>query len=59
MIPKVRAAMACLHGDVQEVVIVDGSVPRVLSRAVNEGGIGTRIVRDVMHISMRRNVSGE
>jgi acetylglutamate kinase len=45
MIPKVRAAMKCLHGDVREVVIVNGAEPRVLSRAVREGGIGTRIVR--------------
>jgi acetylglutamate kinase len=45
MIPKVRAAMACLHGDVREVLIVDGAAPRVLSRAVRDGGIGTRIVR--------------
>jgi len=45
MIPKVRAAMACLHGDVKEVRIVDGSAERVLSRALKEGDIGTRIVR--------------
>jgi len=45
MIPKVRAAMACLTGDVREVLIVDGAAPRVLSRAVNEGDLGTRIVR--------------
>lgn len=45
MIPKVRAAMSCLHGDVREVVIVNGAEPRVLSRAVREGGIGTRILR--------------
>ncbi|TJY41975.1 acetylglutamate kinase [Cohnella pontilimi] len=45
MIPKVRAAMNCLHGNVREVLIVDGSAERVLSRAVREGGIGTRIVR--------------
>ncbi|MFC5700832.1 acetylglutamate kinase [Cohnella faecalis] len=45
MIPKVRAAMSCLHGNVREVLIVDGSAPRVLSRAVREGGIGTRILR--------------
>lgn len=45
MIPKVRAAMSCLHGDVQEVLIVDGAAPRVLSRAIREGHIGTRIVR--------------
>ncbi|REK66442.1 MULTISPECIES: acetylglutamate kinase [Cohnella] len=46
MIPKVRAAMKCLHGNVREVLIVDGAEPRVLSRAVREGGIGTRIVRE-------------
>jgi len=46
MIPKVRAAMSCLHGNVKEVLIVDGSAERVLSRAVTEGNIGTRIVRE-------------
>ncbi|MFC4777796.1 acetylglutamate kinase [Paenibacillus sp. GCM10023252] len=45
MIPKVRAAIQCIQGEVQEVVIVSGEVPGVLSRAVLEGGIGTRIVR--------------
>jgi len=45
MIPKVRAAMNCLQGSVREVRIVDGAAPRVLSRAVREGGVGTRIVR--------------
>ncbi|MFC4303399.1 acetylglutamate kinase [Cohnella boryungensis] len=45
MIPKVRAAMSCLHGQVKEVLIVDGSIERVLSRALAEGDIGTRIVR--------------
>jgi acetylglutamate kinase len=45
MIPKVRAAMSCLHGQVKEVLIVDGSIERVLSRALTEGDIGTRIVR--------------
>lgn len=45
MIPKVRAAMSCLHGKVKEVRIVDGAAERVLSRALQEGGIGTRIVR--------------
>lgn len=45
MIPKVRAAMSCLHGDVREVRIVDGAAPNVLSRAVNEGDIGTRIIK--------------
>lgn len=46
MIPKVRAAMSCLHGNVREVLIVNGATERVLSRAVREGGIGTRIVRE-------------
>ncbi|WP_276353632.1 acetylglutamate kinase [Cohnella caldifontis] len=46
MIPKVRAAMNCLHGNVREVLIVDGAAERVLSRAVREGGLGTRIVRE-------------
>lgn len=45
MIPKVRAAMSCLQGNVKDVLIVDGSAARVLSRAVTEGNIGTRIVR--------------
>lgn len=45
MIPKVRAAMACIQGDVQEVVIVDGSQPRVLSHTLKNGNIGTRIIR--------------
>ncbi|WP_391572850.1 acetylglutamate kinase [Cohnella sp.] len=45
MIPKVRAAMSCLHGEVKEVRIVDGAAERVLSRALTEGDIGTRIVR--------------
>lgn len=45
MIPKVRAAMSCLHGHVKEVLIVDGAVPGVLTKAVMEGNIGTRIVR--------------
>lgn len=45
MIPKVRAAMNCIHGDVQEVVIVDGSEPQVLSRVMQGEIIGTRIVQ--------------
>jgi len=45
MIPKVRAAMSCIHGDVQEVVIVDGSEPKVLSRVMQGEIIGTRIAR--------------
>lgn len=46
MIPKVRAAISCIQGDVQEVVIVDGSEPRVLSRILQGEVLGTRIVRD-------------
>ncbi|XEC95392.1 acetylglutamate kinase [Paenibacillus tarimensis] len=45
MIPKVRAAIQCIHGQVEEVVIVSGEEPGVLSKAVMEGGIGTRIVK--------------
>lgn len=45
MIPKVRAAVACIHGQVKEVVIVNGSEPRVLSRVLSGELIGTRIVR--------------
>lgn len=45
MIPKVRAAIACIHGKVREVVIVDGSEPNVLSRVVAGEVLGTRIVR--------------
>lgn len=46
MIPKVRAAVSCIQGDVQEVVIVDGSEPRVLSRVLQGEVLGTRIVRN-------------
>ncbi|MDO7906581.1 acetylglutamate kinase [Paenibacillus sp. JX-17] len=45
MIPKVRAAVACIHGEVREVVIVDGSEPRVLTQVLQGETIGTRIVR--------------
>ncbi|GGA43558.1 acetylglutamate kinase [Paenibacillus physcomitrellae] len=45
MIPKVRAAIDCIHGEVQEVVIVPGSEPKVLSRVLAGEPIGTRIVR--------------
>ncbi|MBW7474968.1 acetylglutamate kinase [Paenibacillus oenotherae] len=45
MIPKVRAAIQCIQGNVREVIIVNGDEPNVLSRAVLEGGIGTRIVQ--------------
>lgn len=47
MIPKVRAAMSCIHGNVQEVVIVDGSVPQVLSRVMRGDMMGTRIVQQM------------
>jgi len=46
MIPKVRAAIQCIQGRVREVVIVSGDEPNVLSKAVLEGGIGTRIVQN-------------
>jgi acetylglutamate kinase len=45
MIPKVKAAVQCIQGVVREVVIVNGSEPQVLSKALKEGGIGTRIVK--------------
>lgn len=45
MIPKVRAAMQCIQGSMQEVLIVDGSEPNVLLRAMSGEAIGTRIVR--------------
>lgn len=44
MIPKVRAAIQCIQGEVQEVVIVHGEEPQVLSKVVGGAGIGTRIV---------------
>ncbi|MCZ8514901.1 acetylglutamate kinase [Paenibacillus filicis] len=45
MIPKVKAAVQCIQGAVREVVIVNGSEPGVLSKALKEGTIGTRIVK--------------
>lgn len=45
MIPKVRAAIQCIQGQVREVIIVSGEEPGVLSKAVREGGVGTRIVQ--------------
>jgi len=45
MIPKVRAAIQCIQGEVREVVIVDGSEPEVLSRVLGGERIGTRIQR--------------
>lgn len=46
MIPKVRAAIACIQGRVSEVVIVDGAEPQVLSRVMGGEPLGTRIVRE-------------
>ncbi|GIP35623.1 acetylglutamate kinase [Paenibacillus sp. J2TS4] len=46
MIPKVRAAVQCIQGQVREVVIVDGSVPEVLSKTVRGEAIGTKIVKN-------------
>lgn len=45
MIPKVRAAIACINGKVKEVVIVDGSEPGVLVKVLSGEKIGTRIAR--------------
>ncbi|MNZ55854.1 Acetylglutamate kinase [compost metagenome] len=45
MIPKVRAAVACISGKVSEVVIVDGSEPNVLGKVLAGEKIGTKIVR--------------
>lgn len=45
MIPKVRAAVQCIQGRVREVVIVSGSEAGVLTKAVTEGGVGTRILQ--------------
>lgn len=46
MIPKVRAAAASLAGGVQEVVIVDGAEPNVLSRVAGGERLGTRILKE-------------
>jgi acetylglutamate kinase len=45
MIPKVRAAVQCIQGSVEEAVIVDGAEPEVLSKVLQGHKIGTRIVR--------------
>ncbi|WP_178023384.1 acetylglutamate kinase [uncultured Paenibacillus sp.] len=45
MIPKVRAAVACISGSVKEAVIVGGSEPGVLGKVLSGERIGTRIVR--------------
>lgn len=46
MIPKVRAAVQCIQGQVREVVIVDGTVPEVLSKVIQGEAIGTRIIKE-------------
>lgn len=45
MIPKVRAAIACISGQVKQVVIVDGSVPGILRKVLAGEKIGTTITR--------------
>ncbi|MDP5275899.1 acetylglutamate kinase [Chengkuizengella axinellae] len=45
MIPKVRAAMKCIQGDVQEVLIVNGAEPNVLTKVLKGENIGTRITK--------------
>lgn len=45
MIPKVKAALQCLQGGVQEAIIVDGGTPGVLGRLLDGERLGTRIVR--------------
>ncbi|HEY0827689.1 MAG TPA: acetylglutamate kinase [Bacilli bacterium] len=45
MIPKVRAALQCIQGKVQEVVIVNGIEPGILGRVLAGEAVGTRIVR--------------
>lgn len=46
MIPKVRAAVQCLQGQVQEVVIADGSEADVLSKILRGEPIGTKILKE-------------
>jgi acetylglutamate kinase len=45
MIPKVRAAIQCIQGKVNEVIIVNGAEPQVLSKVIKGAAIGTRIVK--------------
>jgi acetylglutamate kinase len=45
MIPKVRAAIQCIQGKVEEVLIVNGAEPAVLSRVLSGEPLGTRIIR--------------
>jgi acetylglutamate kinase len=47
MIPKVRAAVQCLQGEVQEVIIVDGAEAEVLTKVLRGEQIGTIILREV------------
>jgi len=46
MIPKVKAALKCLGGGVNEVVIVNGSEPGVLGKVLRGEKIGTTIVAE-------------
>lgn len=43
MIPKVKAAVQCIQGDVSEVVIVSGTEPGILGRVLRDEAVGTRI----------------
>lgn len=43
MIPKVRAAVKCIQGDVKEVVILSGKEPLGMSRVLQGEEVGTRI----------------
>ncbi len=45
MIPKVKAAIDCIQGDVQEVVILGGNEPNGMTRVLNGEEVGTRIVK--------------
>lgn len=45
MIPKVKAAAECIQGEVQEVFIIQGSEPGLLTRALNGEAVGTRIIK--------------
>jgi acetylglutamate kinase len=43
MIPKVRAALQCLHGTVESVRIISGTDPLALTRALHGEAVGTQI----------------
>jgi acetylglutamate kinase len=47
MIPKVRAAIQCMQGNVEEVVIVSGTELGVLSKVLRGEPGGTRIIKSV------------